>query len=64
MSLSYKYTEGFSSLTIVTGTAIIYFAIICSDHVNCLVTFKEKVYKIPKLFSTIANSLALLFFFL
>lgn len=39
-------------------TAIIYLAINQSDYVDCLVTFKEKVYKIPKWFSMIANSLA------
>lgn len=44
------------------GTAIIYFAINCGDRVNCLVTFKGKVYKIPKWFSMVSNSLALFLF--
>lgn len=62
MSLSQEYAEGFYSLTTVLAIAIIYLAINCSDHVNCLVTFEEKVDKIPKWFFMIANSLT--FFFL
>lgn len=44
MSLSWGYAAGFYSLTRVLATEIIYFVINCSDHVNGLVTFKEKVY--------------------
>lgn len=44
-------------------TGIIYFVMNCSDYVNCPDTFKEKVYKIPKWFLMIANSLTFFFFF-